>query len=145
MSQHRPSRPQWVFVDSTAYYAAAVRRDANHPAAQAILTRLAAEHARLFTSRYILAETHALLLNRQRDSVRAYAALRTIEQAASTTIVPVTTADEDRAHAILVQYKDHLFTLTDAVSFAVMDRLGITRAFAFDRDFLQYGFTVLQP
>lgn len=34
---------------------------------------------------------------------------------------------------------------TDAISFVVMERLGITRAFTFDRHFEQYGFTVLTP
>jgi predicted nucleic acid-binding protein len=35
--------------------------------------------------------------------------------------------------------------LTDASSFAIMDRLGITRAFTFDANFSQYGLTVLTP
>jgi predicted nucleic acid-binding protein len=35
--------------------------------------------------------------------------------------------------------------MTDAISFAVMERLHITRVFAFDRHFAQYGFTVLVP
>ena len=35
--------------------------------------------------------------------------------------------------------------MTDAISFAVMERLHITRAFTFDRHFAQYGFTVLSP
>ena len=35
--------------------------------------------------------------------------------------------------------------LTDATSFVVMERLRISSAFTFDRNFAQYGFTPLQP
>jgi len=33
--------------------------------------------------------------------------------------------------------------LTDAMSFAVMERLGITQVFTFNRNFAQYGVTAL--
>src|SRR5438105_2164619 len=140
MRQQALSRPHWVFADSSGYYAAAVRRDENFHAAQTMLASLEREHARLFTTRYVLAETHALIVKRQRDPRGALTLLNSIEQARSTTIVSVTDADEANARAILTRYQDHLFTLTDAISFAVMERLGITRVFSFDRDFVEYGF-----
>jgi len=37
------------------------------------------------------------------------------------------------------------YTLMDATSFVVMERLGITTAFAFDHHFRQYGFVIMQP
>ena len=52
-------------------------------------------------------------------------------------------ADEERAKQILFQYDDKDFSFADAISFAVMERLAIGLAFTFDRDFAQYGFTVL--
>jgi predicted nucleic acid-binding protein len=55
----------------------------------------------------------------------------------------VTPADVERAKAIIYQYDDRDFSLTDATSFAVMERLRIPTAFTFDRHFAQYGFTVL--
>ncbi len=43
----------------------------------------------------------------------------------------------------LYQYDDKDFSLTDATSFAVMERIRVPYAFTFDRHFAQYGFTVL--
>jgi uncharacterized protein len=60
-----------------------------------------------------------------------------------TTLVWVTPADVQRAKAIIYQYEDKDFSLTDATSFAVMERLDIPLAFTFDRHFAQYGFTML--
>ena len=59
------------------------------------------------------------------------------------TIVRVEPEDEVRAREIIRRYDDKDFSLTDATSFAVMDRLGITTAFTFDRNFVQYGLDVL--
>jgi predicted nucleic acid-binding protein len=62
----------------------------------------------------------------------------------STTIIRVSATDERRARDIIRQYDDKDFSLTDAMSFAVMERLRIPVAFTFDRDFTQYGLPVLQ-
>ena len=64
-------------------------------------------------------------------------------EASPTTLVWVTPRDVERAKAIIYQYDDKDFSLTDAASFAVMERLRIVSAFTFDRHFAQYGFTVL--
>ena len=48
----------------------------------------------------------------------------------------------DRAREILERYHDKAFTLTDAVSFVVMETRGISEAFSFDDHFDQYGFRV---
>jgi predicted nucleic acid-binding protein len=57
-------------------------------------------------------------------------------------IVRVTPEDEAKAREITYRYDDKDFSLTDATSFAVMERLGIRAAFTFDRDFRQYGLDV---
>ena len=45
----------------------------------------------------------------------------------------------------MFQYQDKDFPMVDAISFAVMERLGISVAFAFDQHFTQYGWTALTP
>jgi len=62
-----------------------------------------------------------------------------------TSLVRVTEADETDAHTLVRRYDDKRFSFTDATSFAVMGRLGLTEAFTFDQNFAQYGFVVLQP
>lgn len=58
-------------------------------------------------------------------------------------ILRVRASDEERAKQILFQYDDKDFSFADSISFAVMERFDIRLAFTFDRDFAQYGFTVL--
>jgi predicted nucleic acid-binding protein len=60
-------------------------------------------------------------------------------------IVRVRSRDEDRAWQIITQYSDKDFSLTDAISFAVMERLGIKTAFSLDRHFTQFGWQTIPP
>jgi uncharacterized protein len=135
------SQARRTLVDASAYFALLDTDDANHAQARTISHRLIAERWRLFTTSFVLAETHALLLNRLSQEI-ATRFLRDIEQS-PTTLVWVTPADVQRAKAIIYQYDDKDFSLTDATSFAVMERIRVPSAFTFDRHFAQYGFTVL--
>ena len=83
----------------------------------------------------------ALLLNRLSQQI-ATRFLRDMEHS-PTTLIWVTPRDVHRAKAIIYQYTDKDFSLTDAASFTVMERLRIPAAFTFDRHFAQYSFTVL--
>ncbi len=130
-----------VLVDSAAYFAITAEKSSDHAVAAAVMASVAAQHRHLVTTNFIVAETHALVLRRLGRNVAA----RTLERlyAGNTAIVRVKKADEQRAREIIAIYDDKDFTLTDATSFAVMERLGISTAFTFDRHFAQYGFAVL--
>jgi predicted nucleic acid-binding protein len=53
-------------------------------------------------------------------------------------------ADEERAAALVRAHEDKSYSLCDALSFVVMERLRINEAIAFDRHFREYGrFTIL--
>jgi uncharacterized protein len=135
-TRHR-SGFQPAFIDTSGYYAFANNADGNHRLAQAVMRRFAAEPWRLFTTNFVKAETHALMLIRLGRPM----ALRFLHglESATTLVERVTEADEARALAIIEQYSDKNFSFTDATSFAVMERLGITHAFHFDRNFREYG------
>jgi predicted nucleic acid-binding protein len=103
----------------------------------------AAMHRRLFTTNYIVAETHALLLRRLRRDV-AFRFLGEVDQSRAI-VVRVYASDELRVRDIIAIHDDKDYSLTDATSFAAMERLHIGAAFTFDRHFAQYGFAVLGP
>jgi uncharacterized protein len=138
-----PAALHRALVDTSAYYALTDRGENTHQAALQVQQVLIEQRFRLFTTNFILAETHALLLNR----LGYHIALRVLTEIdrSRTTIVRVTVADEKSARALLMKYNDKVFSLTDAISFVVMERLAIPQAFTFDRDFLQYGFPPLLP
>ncbi|MEW6448678.1 MAG: hypothetical protein AB1426_11450 [Bacillota bacterium] len=46
---------------------------------------------------------------------------------------------------ILRRFKGEDFSLTDATSFAIMERLKIKEAVSFDRHFSQYGLMTVRP
>ncbi len=132
-----------VLVDTSAYFALANPRDASHHIARLIVERLSSGRFAVFTTNYILAEAHAMLLTRvHREAALQF--LTDIDESA-TVIVRVTARDEGRAREILRHYRDKDFSLTDATSFAVMERLGIPYAFTLDHHFEQCGFTIVSP
>ena len=141
MRNRRAAQAIRLLVDSSAYFALLDRDDSYHSQALAIRDRLIAEGWRLFTTSFVLAETHALLVNRLSQQI-ATKFLQDLEQSA-TTLVWVTPADVQRATAIIYQYDDKDFSLADATSFAIMARLRIPYAFTFDHHFAQYGLAVL--
>lgn len=129
-----------LFVDTSAYFALYNADDEHHGDAVAAAN---AARGRLFTTNYIIAETHALFLRR----VGRDAGVLFLEETDRSNMVVerVKVRDEQRARAIIFSQTDKNYSLTDATSFAVMERLGIFMAFTFDRHFAQYGFAILGP
>ena len=77
-----------------------------------------------------------ILIRRGRD--RAWQFLRSL-YAGRTNVIRVEEGDERRARSIVETYQDKDFSYCDAISFAVMERLGISEAISFDEHFRQYG------
>jgi predicted nucleic acid-binding protein len=123
-----------LFVDSSAWYAAADRGDRSHERAVAVLS--AGET--LVTSDHVLVETWQLLRHRLGRAVaeRFWEGLRR----GAALIEPVTAADLEVAWGVGRDFLDQDFSLVDRTSFAVMQRLGIRRGASFDDDFAVFRF-----
>jgi uncharacterized protein len=137
-----PTAQRRVLVDSSAFLALRDADDEHHREAVLILSQLARARYRLYTTNVMLIEAHALILSvLGTDPANQF--LRDIDQG-STIVVRVRQRDEEQAKQILFRYADKEFSFNDAISFVVMERVGISTAFTFDRDFAQYGLTVLR-
>lgn len=136
-----PLQRRRVLTDSSAYLALLDLNDRNHAAAVEILGWLADQHYRQYTTNAMLFEAHALILS-ELGTRQANQFLQEIIRG-NTTIIRIRAGDEERARDILFRYTDKTFSYNDALSFVVMERLGIDLAFTFDRDFMDYGLTTL--
>jgi predicted nucleic acid-binding protein len=141
MKRGRESRR--VFVDSNGFAGIGIKGDVHNRDSITILRDLTLAGRSMVTTNFIVAEMHSVVLGR----AGRFAALNVLDLINNSVelVERVTEEDEDRAVAILRQYDDKAFSYTDATSFAVMRRLGLTDVFTFDRHFEQFGFSPLKP
>jgi len=123
-----------VFVDSSVWFAAANIRDRNNANAKRLLASLAG----LVTTDHVLVESW-LIMQRQihrRAAESFWEGIRTglavVEKAGI--------VDLEAAWAIGEAFPDQEFSIVDRTSFAVMERLGLTRVASFDSDFAIYRY-----
>lgn len=127
-----------IFVDTGAWFAVAVRNDPDHTAAMRWLAR---NREPLVTTDYVLTETATLIRMRDKTARGHRLAVRlatSILREEAAILQDVTGQDLQHALNVFRDYTEHLFSFVDCTSFAVMERLGITHAFAFDRHFDEY-------
>lgn len=128
-----------IFVDTGAWLALADKGDGHHKKAVSVYPSLLSTHKSLMTSNLVIAETYSLVLHELGHGA-AVAFLEKVK--ASPRIIKVYSAEESEENAldILIKYGDQDFSYTDAVSFALMRRHGIKKAFCFDKHFVTAGF-----
>src|SRR5262245_28934263 len=126
-----------MLVDTGAWYALADRSDRHHARARTFYLKEAPVR-RLFTSDLIVAESWTLMSAHlgRRAALTFWETLRL----ASIPILPLEAVDLEAAWHIQNAFPDQTFSFTDCASFALMERLGVHDAFAFDTHFLVYRF-----
>lgn len=129
IAQHQPVI---AFVDSSAIVALVDRRDPTHQQALAAYHELVDDGYHLFTTNYVIAETLQLLqISFGPDIARTWLKDHRL---------PVYHADEQDERRAIARISNarpgSRLTMTDAISSVVMDRLGVSDAFAVDPDVL---------
>jgi predicted nucleic acid-binding protein len=116
------------------WFALVVARDRNNATARSILAKFG-EHV---TTDHVLVETWLLLNSRYHRSgaERFWERIRRT----SVRVEYITAVDLERAWAIGDSFSDQTFSIVDRTSFAVMERLGITKVASLDDDFAIYRF-----
>jgi uncharacterized protein len=131
-----------MFVDSSYWIAQHMTRDRRHAEALALEARYG--RALLFTSNAVLGETWTFL-RRRVGHVLAIAWLDRVLAAPEVRVERVDEELEADAWAWLRVHDERPYSFVDATSFALMRKLRLTDALAFDGDFAAAGFTELRP
>jgi predicted nucleic acid-binding protein len=127
-----------TFLDTSFVIALINERDHDHEAAVRISDRLTGSP--VVTTDHILVEIGNALARRFRSS--AVTIIADLRSSPNVTVVHITTDIFEEAFAFYVLHRDKDWGMTDCISFTVMRRKGIQEALAFDRHFVQAGFTV---
>jgi uncharacterized protein len=131
-----------LFVDASAWIALTETDDKHHKEAQKAFTRAVQDYDKLVTTNLVVAETHAIL----RRDLGHSSSMQFLDGTRKSLRLNYVYANEElegKAVEILRKYRDHAFSYTDAVSFAVMKQGGITDVFAYDEHFRVMGFRVV--
>ena len=131
-----------LYVDSSFWIAQGMRRDARFAEARSLSEAYVG--APVATSNLVVGETWSFLRRREGYAV-AMQWLDRVRGQTRVSIERVTPELEDEAWAWLRVHDERPYSFVDATSFALMRRLGISGALAFDGDFAAAGFVELRP
>ena len=128
-----------LFVDTSAWFAFANRKDPHHVAVSDVLHTFS---GRLVTSNFVFDETVSLCLYRLGRAV-ASAVGDVLKDTGEVDLVRVTSNDELDAWELFGSRADQRYSFTDCTSFVLMRRLGLGVAAALDEDFATEGFSLV--
>jgi predicted nucleic acid-binding protein len=131
-----------LLADTSALLALILRDDQNHAAAVAFLK--SSPGARFVMTELILAEV-ATRVRARAGAARAVAIARDLLRSKRYELLFVDAEVSAGALDVMARFEDKRLSFTDCASFEIMRRLGIKRAFTFDRDFRDCGFEMAPP
>jgi uncharacterized protein len=130
-----------IFVDTSAWFAECVPNDANHSAA--ISFRRSTKEP-ILTTDFVVDELLTLLKARG-EFQRALSIGSRLFRGIVARLEWVQPAGVNEAWQAFRTHRDKAWSFTDCVSQVVMARLGISKAFAFDEHFRQFGSVTVVP
>lgn len=128
-----------IYIDTGAFLARYLSHDQYHERATAFWDQAYKDRESCVTSNFVLDETFTLLGRRAGYAFAAQRA-RNIYASKLLTILRPMLEDEVKAIEFFEKFADHRVSFTDCISFVLMQREKIKRAFSFDSHFERAGF-----
>lgn len=129
-----------IFLDTGGILALVNKRDALHQQAVEVNQELILANIQFIITDYILTEVGNAL---SRNKALGIQTLNYLTVAPDVKLVRINESLFNQAIQMYQHYHDKEWGLTDITSFVVMEQLNIAEAFAKDKHFSQYGFSVL--
>jgi predicted nucleic acid-binding protein len=130
---------RYLFADTSFYQALLNARDRYHELARELPRDTSTV---VVTTEYIVMELGALMSRgTARDTYVNF--VRTARESKTTILVPASSELFEKGFALFTSRPDKDWSMTDCVSFVVMNQFGINAALASDRHFEQAGFQLL--
>jgi len=131
-----------IFLDTSGLIDLSDRKDTNHETAETFLKTRVKAGARFVLGRNVLVE-YIDGVTKRVSKPKAAEELDNILNSKLLVIEPVSGNDWNKAIQYFNKYDDQRIDLTDCLSFAIMERLGLNTALTFDNDFQTHGFVVV--
>jgi len=140
--EYQKIKNNFVFVDTAAWIALLNRDDEWHIQATRIQQDLLLQGVRFITTDYVIAEVaNALSRASQRKAVIQF--VERIKDSKRCEIIHIDEILFERGWTIYKTILDKDWSLTDCISFAVMQRRKLAKAFTCDHHFEQAGFIAI--
>ena len=132
-----------IFVDTSAWIMLINKAETYHQAAVETYNEIS--KATFVISNLVVGETYTWL-RKKAGYQKASAFLKAIEEKNELNQLKIIYSEpvmEKQAVQLLEKYREHEFSYADAVSFSVMQNLGVKQAFTYNRHFLIAGFDIV--
>ncbi len=128
-----------IFIDTCFFIALSDQKDKNHLKAKTSFNEHVQNGARFVTGRNILVE-YIDGVTKRISKEKAIEELENILNSKLLVVEPLKNEDWDKALLYFRKYDDNQIDMTDCLSFAIMERLGLKNVLTFDNDFRVHGY-----
>lgn len=130
-----------IFLDTCFFIALGDKNDRNHLKAKTSLRKLVQKGARFVTGRNIIVE-YLDGITKRISKEKAIEEMDNILNSKLLVVESLKEGDWNKATTYFRKYEDQEIDMTDCLSFAMMERLGLNTVLTFDNDFRIHGFEI---